>query len=72
MKKPHCDISSEKEVHKLLLRMLTHIEKGQTNRMQKFWTDIKIEFERLCEEYNDIFSKDSSDIGKTPFDYHGK
>ena len=27
----------------------------------------KEEFEKLCEEYNDIFSKDSSDIGKTPF-----
>ena len=26
----------------------------------------KIEFEKLCEEYSDIFSKDSSDIGKTP------
>ena len=26
----------------------------------------KEEFEKLCEEYNDIFSKDSSDIGKTP------
>ena len=26
----------------------------------------KKEFEKLCEEYNDIFSKDSSDIGKTP------
>ena len=25
----------------------------------------KKEFEELCEEYNDIFSKDSSDIGKT-------
>ena len=25
----------------------------------------KEEFEKLCEEYNDIFSKDSSDIGKT-------
>ena len=24
------------------------------------------EFEKLCEEYEDIFSKDSSDIGKTP------
>ena len=23
------------------------------------------EFEEICEEYNDIFSKDSSDIGKT-------
>ena len=26
----------------------------------------KEEFGKLCEEYNDIFSKDSSDIGKTP------
>ena len=26
----------------------------------------KKEFEKLCEKYNDIFSKDSSDIGKTP------
>ena len=26
----------------------------------------KKEFEEMCEEYNDIFSKDSSDIGKTP------
>ena len=26
----------------------------------------KKEFEELCEEYNDIFSKNSSDIGKTP------
>ena len=26
----------------------------------------KEEFEKLCEEYSDIFSKDSSDIGKTP------
>ena len=26
----------------------------------------KKEFEELCEEYNDIFSRDSSDIGKTP------
>ena len=26
----------------------------------------KVKFEKLCEEYDDIFSKDSSDIGKTP------
>ena len=26
----------------------------------------KKEFEEMCEEYNDIFSKDSSDTGKTP------
>ena len=24
------------------------------------------EFKRLCEEYDDIFSKDSTDIGRTP------
>ena len=34
--------------------------------MQKFWINIRRSFEELCEEYNDIFSKDSSDIGKTP------
>ena len=44
--------------------MLTHIEKSNY-RMQKFLNKYKIEFEKLCEEYN-IFSKDSSDIGKTP------
>ena len=44
--------------------MLTHIEKSNY-RMQKFWTNIKKNL-KLCEEYNDIFSKDSSDIGKTP------
>ena len=26
----------------------------------------KKQFENLCEEYNDIFSKDSSDLGRTP------
>ena len=34
--------------------------------MQKFWDKYKEEFEKLCEEYKEIFSKDSSDIGKTP------
>ena len=29
------------------------------------------EFEELCEEYKDIFSKDSSDIGKNSFNYYG-
>ena len=27
---------------------------------------IKEKFERLCETYKDVFSKDSTDIGKTP------
>ena len=45
--------------------MLTHIERS-SYRIQKFWKKYKKEFEELCEEYNDIFSKDSSDIGKTP------
>ena len=51
--------------------MLTHIEKS-SYRMQKFLDKYKIEFEKLCEEYDDIFSKDSSDIGKDSFDYHWK
>ena len=45
--------------------MLTHIEES-SYRMQKFLDKYKEEFEKLCEEYNDIFSRDSSAIGKTP------
>ena len=32
----------------------------------EFLDKYKKEFEEMCEEYNDIFSRDSSDIGKTP------
>ena len=46
--------------------MLTHIEKSNYRMQIRVLNKYKIEFEKLCEEYNDIFSKDSSDIGKTP------
>ena len=63
-KKPHCDISSEK-------KFITSPVDVDTHRKVKlqdaeFLDKYKVEFEKLCEEYNDIFSKDSSDIGKTP------
>ena len=35
-------------------------------RMQRFSTNIRKNLKKMCEEYNDIFSKDSSEIGKTP------
>ena len=62
--KPHCDILSEK-------KFLTSPADVDTHRKVKLQdaevlSEYKIEFEKLCEEYNDIFSKDSSDIGKTP------
>ena len=45
--------------------MLTHIEKS-SYRMQKFWSNKRKSLKNYVNEYNDIFSKDSSDIGKTP------
>ena len=62
--KPHCDISSEK-------KFITSPADADTYRKVKLQDaevldKYKEEFEKLCEEYNDIFSKDSSDIGKTP------
>ena len=62
--KPHCDISSEK-------KFITSPADVDTHRKVKL-QDVEVldkykeEFEKLCEKYNDIFSKDSSDIGKTP------
>ena len=62
--KPHCDILSEK-------RFITSPADVDTHRKVKLQDaevldKYKIEFKKLCEEYDDIFSKDSSDIGKTP------
>ena len=62
--KHHCDISSEKT-------FITSPADVDTHRKVKlqdaeFLDKYKEEFEKFCEEYNDIFSKDSSDIGKTP------
>ena len=34
--------------------------------MQKFPEKYKEQFVKLCEEYDDIFSKGPEDIGKTP------
>ena len=45
--------------------MLTHIERVKLQDAEVL-EKYKKEFEELCEEYKDIFSKDSSDIGKTP------
>ena len=63
--KPHCDISSEKK------KFITSPADVDTHRKVKLQDaevldKYKIDFEKLCEEYDDIFSKDSSDIGKTP------
>ena len=62
--KPHCDISSEKKFITSPADVDTHrkVKLQDAEVLDKY----KIEFEKLCEEYDDIFSKDSSDIGKTP------
>ena len=62
--KPNCDIFSEKA-------FITSPADVDTHRKVKLQDaevldQYKKEFEELCEEYKDIFSKDSSDIGKTP------
>ena len=62
--KPHCDMSSEKKFITSPADVDTHrkVKLQDAEVLDKY----KEEFEKLCEEYNDIFSKDSSDIGKTP------
>ena len=62
--KPHCDISSEKK----FITSPTDVDTHRKVKLQdaEVLDKYKIEFEKLCEEYDDIFSKDSSDIGKTP------
>ena len=62
--KPHCDISSEKKFITSPADVDTHrkVKLQDAEVLDKY----KEEFEKLCKEYNDIFSKDSSDIGKTP------
>ena len=63
-KKPHCDILSEKMFITSPADVDTHrkVKLQDAEVLDKY----KEEFEKMCEEYNDIFSKDSSDIGKTP------
>ena len=62
--KPHCDISSEKKFITSPADVDTHrrVKLQDAEVLDKY----KIEFEKLCEEYDDIFSKDSLDIGKIP------
>ena len=62
--KPRCDILSEKKFITSPADVDTHrkVKLQDAEVLDKY----KIEFEILCEEYEDIFSKDSSDIGKTP------
>ena len=62
---PRCDILLEKKFITSPADVDTHrkVKLQDAEVLDKY----KIEFEKLCEEYDDIFSKDSSDIGKTPF-----
>ena len=62
--KPHCDILPEKKFITSPADVDTHrkVKLQDAEVLDKY----KIEFEKLCKEYDDIFSKDSSDIGKTP------
>ena len=61
--KPICDIFSEKVFITSPADVDTHrkIKLKDAEVLEKYK-----EFEEMCEEYKDIFSKDSSDIGKTP------
>ena len=60
----NCDVSSEKAFITSPTDVDTHRKvKLQDAEVQDHY---KKEFKKLCEEYKDIFSKDSSDIGKTP------
>ena len=61
--KPHCDILSEKK----FITSPADVDSHRKVKLQdaEVLNKYKIEFEKLCEEYDDIFSKDSSDIGKT-------
>ena len=62
--KLNCDIFSEKAFITSPVDVDTHrkVKLQDAEVLDQY----KKEFEELCEEYKDIFSKDSSDIGKTP------
>ena len=62
--KPHCDILSEKKF--ITSPVDVDIHRKVNLQDAEVLNKYKIEFKKLCEEYDDIFSKDSSDIGKTP------
>ena len=62
--KPNCNISLEKA----FITSPTDVDTHRKVKLQdaEVLDKYKKEFEELCEEYKDIFSKDSSDIGKIP------
>ena len=62
--KSNCDIFSEKA----FITSPADIDTYRKVKLQdaEVLDQYKKKFEELCEEYKDIFSKDSSDIGKTP------
>ena len=62
--KPNCEILSEK----MFITSPADVDTHRKVKLQdaEVLDEYKREFEKLCEEYEDIFSKDSSDIGKTP------
>ena len=64
IEKHHCETSMEK----MFITSPADIDTHRKVKLQdaEVLDKYKEEFEKLCEEYNDIFSKDSSDIGKTP------
>ena len=64
-KRPHCDIFI---MEKTFITSPADVDIHRKVKLQdaEVLDKYKEEFEKLCEEYNDIFSKDSSDIGKTP------
>ena len=62
--KSDCEILSEK----MFITSPADVDTHRKVKLQdaKVLDKYKKEFEKLCEEYEDIFSKDSSDIRKTP------
>ena len=58
----NCDVSSEKA----FITSPTDVDTHRKVKLQdtEVLDHYKKEFKKLCEEYKDIFSKDSSDIGK--------
>ena len=64
IEKLHCEALMEKMFITSPVDVDTHrkVKLQDAETLDKY----KEEFDKLCEEYNDIFSKDSSDIGKTP------
>ena len=67
--KPHCDILSEKKFITSPVDVDTHrkVKLQDAEVLNKY----KMDFEKLCEEYSDIFLKGFFTYRKDSFDYHG-